>query len=70
MPAQPAKFDVAAARSLGVPPGKLYGALCAGASVTLDDGSIVTPPQAKLDRNSQNESAQSELLLSNPRPPT
>lgn len=69
MPAQPAKFDVAAARSLGVPPGKLYGALCAGASVTLDDGSIVTPSQAKLG-NSQNKSAQSELLLSNPRPPT
>jgi ribonuclease Z len=40
---RPGRFDVEAADALGVPPGPARGALQNGESVTLDDGSVVTP---------------------------
>jgi ribonuclease Z len=40
---RPGRFDVAAADALGVPPGRERGALQSGESVTLPDGSVVTP---------------------------
>jgi ribonuclease Z len=42
---RPGRFDVEAARSLGVPEGPLYGRLQAGESVALPDGSTVEPAQ-------------------------
>jgi ribonuclease Z len=40
---RPGRFDVDAAEALGVPSGPLFGKLQRGESLTLDDGSIVTP---------------------------
>jgi ribonuclease Z len=40
---KPGKFDLAAARRLGVPEGPLFGKLQAGESVQLPNGSIVSP---------------------------
>lgn len=37
------KFDVETAVALGVPKGPLFGKLKSGQSITLDDGSVVTP---------------------------
>lgn len=42
---RPGRFDVAAARALGVPPGPMFGLLQRGQSVTLDDGTLVEPEQ-------------------------
>jgi ribonuclease Z len=42
---RPGRFDVEAARSLGVPEGPLYGRLQTGESVALPDGSTVEPAQ-------------------------
>jgi ribonuclease Z len=42
---RPGRFDLAAARALGVPEGPLYGQLQHGASVTLPDGRAVQPDQ-------------------------
>ncbi len=42
---RPGAFDVAAAGSLGVPPGPLFGRLQRGETVTLGDGSAVRPDQ-------------------------
>lgn len=41
--ARPGRFDVAAARGLGVPEGPLFGKLQAGQPVVLDDGRTVRP---------------------------
>ena len=38
---RPGRFDVEAARALGIPPGPIYAELKAGRSVTLDDGRII-----------------------------
>jgi len=43
MPSVPPKFDVAAAKALGVPNGPLRGKLCAGETVRLPDGTEVAP---------------------------
>jgi ribonuclease Z len=40
-PERPGKFDLDAAGRLGVPKGRLFGALQRGESVTLDDGTLV-----------------------------
>lgn len=40
---RPGRFDVGAARELGVPSGPMFGELQSGKSVTLDDGSVVDP---------------------------
>ena len=37
------RFNLDAARALGVPPGPLFGALQRGESVTLDDGRVILP---------------------------
>lgn len=42
---RPGRFDVEAARALGIPPGPLYGELQRGASITLPDGRTITPDQ-------------------------
>jgi ribonuclease Z len=42
---RPGRFDLAAARALGVPAGPLFGQLQRGATVTLDDGREVRPEQ-------------------------
>jgi ribonuclease Z len=42
---RPGAFDVAAATSLGVPPGPLFGRLQRGDTVTLEDGTAVRPDQ-------------------------
>jgi len=42
---RPGRFDVEAARALGIPEGPLYGALQRGTSVTLPDGRTITPDQ-------------------------
>jgi ribonuclease Z len=42
---RPGRFDVDAARALGVPEGPLFGALQSGESVRLGDGSTVSPGQ-------------------------
>ena len=44
-PRRAGRFDLEAARSLGVPAGPLFGRLQRGEPVTLDDGKIVTPQQ-------------------------
>ncbi len=44
-PAVRGKFDASAAGALGVPAGPLRGKLHGGQSVTLPDGSVVTPAQ-------------------------
>ena len=38
---QAGRFDVEAARALGIPPGPLYGKLKSGESVTLSDGRVI-----------------------------
>ncbi|MEB3276855.1 MAG: ribonuclease Z [Cyanobacteriota bacterium] len=38
---RPGRFDIERARSLGIPPGPVYGRLQAGQDVTLDDGRII-----------------------------
>ncbi len=43
--ARPGRFDLDAARALGVPPGPMFGKLQRGEAVTLDDGTVVTPEQ-------------------------
>jgi len=43
--ARPGRFDLDAARELGVPPGPLFGKLQRGESVTLEDGTEITPAQ-------------------------
>lgn len=40
---RPGRFDVEAARALGIPPGPLYGQLQRGESVTLSDGRTIEP---------------------------
>lgn len=42
---RPGRFDIAAARALGIPPGPVYGELQAGKTVTLDDGRVVAPDE-------------------------
>lgn len=42
---RPGHFDVATAQQLGVPSGPLFGRLQRGESVTLEDGTTVTPSQ-------------------------
>ncbi|HJO04929.1 MAG TPA: ribonuclease Z [Acidobacteriota bacterium] len=42
---KPGRFDVDGATALGVEPGPLFGRLQAGESVTLADGSVVSPDQ-------------------------
>lgn len=42
---RPGRFDVAAARALGVPPGPLFGKLQRGEIVTLEDGTQVRPDE-------------------------
>jgi ribonuclease Z len=42
---RPGRFDIDAARALGVPFGPLNGALQHGSPVTLEDGAVVTPEQ-------------------------
>ncbi len=42
-PESPGSFDVAAAKAAGVPEGPLFGVLRRGESVTLDDGTVVSP---------------------------
>ena len=48
---RPGRFDVEAARALGIPPGPLYAALKAGQAITLENGRVVAgaslcgPPQ-------------------------
>lgn len=43
--ARPGRFDLDAARALGVPPGPLFGKLQRGEQIELEDGTIVTPDQ-------------------------
>ncbi|MGH2994933.1 MAG: ribonuclease Z [Gaiellaceae bacterium] len=43
--ARPGRFDLEAARGLGVPQGPLFGRLQAGETVVLDDGRTVAPEQ-------------------------
>ncbi len=44
-PDRPGRFDVEAAKAAGVPPGPLFGRLQRGETLTLDDGTVVTPDQ-------------------------
>lgn len=43
--ARPGRFDLDAAKSLGVPPGPLFGKLQRGQSVELEDGTVIEPDQ-------------------------
>jgi ribonuclease Z len=42
---RPGRFDVEAARALGVPEGPFFGALQHGSAVTLPSGRVVSPPE-------------------------
>ena len=42
---RPGRFDLDAARQLGIPPGPLYGQLQSGCAVTLADGTEIQPAQ-------------------------
>lgn len=44
-PDRPGRFDLAAAKALGVPAGPLFGELQRGNAVTLDDGTEIAPEQ-------------------------
>ena len=44
-PDRPGRFDVDAAKALGVPPGPLFGRLQRGESVTVGDDQVITPDQ-------------------------
>ncbi|KAI9310318.1 beta-lactamase-like protein [Dichotomocladium elegans] len=44
-PTLPGKFNVQAAKSLGIKPGPLYGKLQRGETVTLEDGRVIEPSQ-------------------------
>lgn len=43
--ARPGRFDLGAAKALGVPPGPLFGVLQRGDPVELEDGTVITPDQ-------------------------
>lgn len=43
--ARPGRFDLGAAKELGVPPGPMFGRLQRGEPVELEDGTVVTPDQ-------------------------
>ncbi|KAJ1677054.1 hypothetical protein EV182_006972, partial [Spiromyces aspiralis] len=44
-PVVPGKFNVEAAKALGIPPGPLYSRLHSGHDVTLEDGRVIQPHQ-------------------------
>ena len=46
-PVQRGKFHPKRAVALGVPKGKMFGALASGNAVTLDDGTVINPEQVK-----------------------
>jgi ribonuclease Z len=43
--ARPGRFDLEAAKTLGVPPGPSFGLLQRGEAVTLEDGTVVSPDE-------------------------
>lgn len=44
-PPVPGKFDIQKAQDLKIPKGPMYGQLKSGKSITLEDGSVITPDQ-------------------------